>query len=138
MLLKVSSEADDCARNIWHCEEVQVRCKHEKTFKIPYLQWSTTRLRSFSVWTLAIRKSHSPVTFFYIDRINTTATEPQQQTTISLPNPLVPQPHHQSRPMVPFPLSARNFVGREELLTVLTEGSKEGSRMALYGLGGVG
>ena len=50
----------------------------------------------------------------------------------------VAQAYHQLRPMVPFPLDARSFVGREELITALTQGFIKYSRMALHGLGGVG
>ncbi|CAD6593278.1 MAG: hypothetical protein ASARMPREDX12_007008 [Alectoria sarmentosa] len=50
----------------------------------------------------------------------------------------VAQAYHQLRPMVPFPLDARSFVGREELITALTQGFIQHSRMALHGLGGVG
>ncbi len=59
-------------------------------------------------------------------------------TPESDPSRSVPQAYHQSSPMVPFPLDGRSFIGREDLLRVLTEGFQERSRMALYGLGGVG
>lgn len=48
------------------------------------------------------------------------------------------QAYRQAKPMVPFPLESRAFVDRMELMTALTHGFTRSSRMALYGLGGVG
>ena len=48
------------------------------------------------------------------------------------------QAYRQTEPMVPFPLDSRTFVGRKELIMALTQGFTKHSRIALYGLGGVG